>query len=374
MTSRCALYVDAGYLLAASATRVSGSSLRGSVNVDYGDLVGRLVEQAEALSGLPLLRVNWYDSGGRPGGQADHDQEVLGMLPRVKLRLGRRSPNGEQKGVDVRLGLDLATHGRNHVADVMFLVSGDDDLTEAVEEAQGHGVQVVVLAVPDHAGRAHAVARHLEREADGVELIHAATIDATVHRPVPAPKALDGEDVDADEDEGEVPGEVRDGSVVSERLHGLDVEPPVSDDGRPLAVEGPDHAADAQATRPSPADLARRPLTPRDPSRPKQPAAKAVSVLAWSTSSGRSGVAGHEQHDEVDEEALAEVCRGVYSAWLATAGPVAQRELTAHRPHIPGDIDRALLMDTSDRLGIYELGERTRTALRQSFWKVVESS
>ncbi|WP_157635769.1 NYN domain-containing protein, partial [Nostocoides japonicum] len=187
MTSRCALYVDAGYLLASSATRVTGSSLRGSVNVDYGSLVDRLVQQAQELSGLPVLRVNWYDSGGRPGGQADHDQEVLGMLPRVKLRLGRRSPNGEQKGVDVRLGLDLATHGRNHVADVMFLVSGDDDLTEAVEEAQGHGVQVVLLAVPDVNGKAHAVARHLVREADGVELIHGETIDATVHRPVPPP-------------------------------------------------------------------------------------------------------------------------------------------------------------------------------------------
>ena len=29
----------------------------------------------------------------------------------------------------------------------MFLVSGDDDLTEAVEEAQAHGIEVVLMAV-----------------------------------------------------------------------------------------------------------------------------------------------------------------------------------------------------------------------------------
>jgi hypothetical protein len=153
--SHSALYVDVGYLLASAATRVTGTSLRSGVNVDYGRLIDALIAQVEDHSGLPVLRVNWYDSGGRPGGQADATQERIGMLPRVKLRLGRLSYAGEQKGVDVRLGLDLATHGRNRVVDIVYLVSGDDDLTEAVEEAQGHGAQVVVLAVPDRAGSAY---------------------------------------------------------------------------------------------------------------------------------------------------------------------------------------------------------------------------
>ncbi len=41
------------------------------------------------------------------------------MLPRVELRLGRTSPQGEQKGVDLRIGLDLAAHGRNRSVDVI---------------------------------------------------------------------------------------------------------------------------------------------------------------------------------------------------------------------------------------------------------------
>ena len=137
MRSCCAVYVDAGYLLASSATRVTGTSLRSGVNVDHARLIEALVSQAEAESGLPLLRVNWYDSGAQPGGGPDRVQESIGLLPKVKLRLGRLSAYGEQKGVDLRLGLDLVTHARNRVVDVIFLVSGDDDLTEAVEEAQG---------------------------------------------------------------------------------------------------------------------------------------------------------------------------------------------------------------------------------------------
>src|SRR4051812_48625935 len=102
MRSYCALYVAVGYLLAAAATCVTGTSLRKGIVVSYPDLVSRLIADAEAASGLPLLRLHWYDSGNRAGGTPDPTQEAVGMLPRVKLRLGRTSPQGEQKGVDLR--------------------------------------------------------------------------------------------------------------------------------------------------------------------------------------------------------------------------------------------------------------------------------
>ncbi|MDO5710828.1 MAG: NYN domain-containing protein, partial [Micrococcales bacterium] len=183
------MYVDVGYLLAAVATRVTGSSLRRGVQTDYAVLIEALQAQAEADSGLPLLRVNWYDAGGRPGGMPDLSQDEIGLLPRVKLRLGRLSYSGEQKGVDVRIGLDLAIQARQRVADVVYLVSGDDDLTEAVEEAQGQGVQVVLLVVPRHDGRPLAVAKHLAREVDRTIVIDPAAIDAAV-RSRAVPEAL----------------------------------------------------------------------------------------------------------------------------------------------------------------------------------------
>src|SRR6476620_5022309 len=181
MRSYCALYVDVGYLLAAAATRVTGTSLRNGVVVSYPDLVARLIADAEQASSLPLLRLHWYDSGNRAGGTPDSTQEAIGMLPRVKLRLGRTSPQGEQKGVDLRIGLDLAAHGRNRSVDVIYLLSGDDDLSEAVEEAQSHGMQVVLMAVPDRSGKPHAVSRHLIREADDLIVLDGAVVDDTVH-------------------------------------------------------------------------------------------------------------------------------------------------------------------------------------------------
>lgn len=189
MRSCCAVYVDVGYLLAAAATRVTGSSLRRGIQADYETLITWLSEHAEADSGLPLLRVNWYDAGGRPGGMPDASQDAIGRLPQVKLRLGRLSYSGEQKGVDVRIGLDLAIQARQRVADVVYLVSGDDDLTEAVEDAQSHGVQVVLLAVPRHDEQPLAVSKHLLREVDRTLVIDQAAIDAAF-KPTAIPEAL----------------------------------------------------------------------------------------------------------------------------------------------------------------------------------------
>ena len=62
MRSTCSLYVDAGYLLASAATRVTGTSLRSGIHVDYAELINALVETAKGRSGLPVLRVHWYDS------------------------------------------------------------------------------------------------------------------------------------------------------------------------------------------------------------------------------------------------------------------------------------------------------------------------
>ncbi len=351
MRAHCALYVDAGYLLASAATRVTGTSLRHGVVVDQGRLVEGLIRQAEETCGLPLLRVNWYDAGGRPGGQADHAQEALGMLPRVKLRLGRISLQGEQKGVDIRLGLDMTMHGRNGVADVMFLVSGDDDLTEAVEEAQGHGVQVIIFAVPDQLGRPHAVSRHLQREADGLVLIDPATIDTAIRPPMPKP-AASGEEIEPPARE-----------PVPEA-----VPVPVVPAGPP--ERGPD-------APPTPAILA-RPRTAPHPVLPSSPAVArrshwANGELAWSTSTGSAPAATPAGDLEAAErEQIDEVARSVIASWRLNATEQARQSLLRGRPFIPGDLDRALLMDLSAGLGIYELDDHTRFALRDRFWVIAD--
>jgi len=55
----------------------------------------------------------------------------------------------EQKGVDVGLALDLVKMARKKVADKFVLISGDEDLTAAVEMAQEELCNVVVYYVSD---------------------------------------------------------------------------------------------------------------------------------------------------------------------------------------------------------------------------------
>jgi uncharacterized LabA/DUF88 family protein len=353
MRSNCALYVDAGYLLAAAATRVTGTSLRGSVVISYPDLVQRLIEQAEQLSGLPLLRLNWYDSGNRPGGAPDATQETVGMLPRVKLRLGRTSPHGEQKGVDLRIGLDLAAHGRNHVVDTMYLVSGDDDLSEAVEEAQSHGSQVVILAVPDPSGRPHAVSNHLIRESDGLELVDPATIDETVRARQLQPDAV-----------AELSPEAA-GVVVP-----LPGPRPAAGDTSSSPAGKRQDAAPSHETVPTPAILAR--------SRPQPVGAgtggagsNTGSKVAWSSSREHPVNRPHTLSPAMIE-LIDDVCRGVVTAWRATATDEDRRRVLSERPFIPSDLDRTLLTDLSARLDVYDIPDELRYRLREQFWDAVD--
>ena len=178
MTPKCSLFVDAGYLLASSASRLTGTSLRSGIHVKYRRLIRGLIKAAEETTGLPVLRVHWYDSA--KDGVPDRSQERIGELPKVKLRLGRFGYDGQQKGVDLRLGLDMVAHAHHKAAEVFLLVSGDDDLTEAVEDVQVHGVTVLVLAVPGADGQPHGVSRHLVRAADEIITLDPAVIDEAI--------------------------------------------------------------------------------------------------------------------------------------------------------------------------------------------------
>jgi uncharacterized LabA/DUF88 family protein len=318
MRSRCSLYVDVGYLLGSAAVRVTGTSLRGGIHVAYPPLIDALIRQAEQVSELPVLRVHWYDSA--KDGVPDPKQQIIGELPKVKLRLGRFGVDGQQKGVDLRIGLDLVTHARNAAADVFILVSGDDDLTEAVEEAQVHGVQVILLAVANTENKPHGMSRHLIRAADGLEILPQETIAQTVTKAETPPAA------------------------------------PAAP--QPAAVAPP---GGKPRTRATPRDLAG--LGRSDVARPSP------SVLAYSVATGREPqfTNGYENPAELAEQ-IDLVVTNVLTAFRASATAEALAELKAGKPSIPRDIDKALLTDLSDSRGELDLSERTRHQLRAHFW------
>lgn len=314
MRPHCALYVDVGYLLASAATRLTGTSLRSGVTVDHERLVADLAADAVERSGLPLLRVHWYDSA--PQGVPNHEQRQIALLPRVKLRLGRIGIEGKQKGVDLRIGLDLVAHARNGAVDVAYLISGDDDLTEAVEEAQARGVQVVVVGVPSHHGGAAGVSRHLQRAADDLVLIAAETLDAAVRQTEqPGPDAPDA----------------------------------TADGALPALPDGSSGPPPASAV-PSPAMFANRQQTPPAPPRPVTPDYTGTEV----------------------ERIIESVVDHVVSTWWRGATD-EQRAAVAHdRPSVPRELDRTLLLDAAARLDVYDLDDQIRYQLRRQFWHVLD--
>jgi uncharacterized LabA/DUF88 family protein len=141
---RCALFVDASYLLADGAMAVHGTRRRESVSWDFSGLLQLLSNLARERTGLPLLRCYWYEATVEGRSSPEHDS--LADLPGIKLRLSRIRP-GRREGVDTEIHRDLMTLARNGgVADAV-VVSGDEDIAQVIAEAQDHGVRVTVVHV-----------------------------------------------------------------------------------------------------------------------------------------------------------------------------------------------------------------------------------
>jgi hypothetical protein len=228
--------------------------------------------------------------------------------------------DGQQKGVDLRIGLDLVTHARNGAADVFILVSGDDDLTEAVEEAQVHGVQVILLAVPNGEYRPHGISRHLIRSADGLKIIFPDTIDQMVTKVEMSPTTRPAAQL----------------AVVA------------SPGGRPRAKAMP------------------RALASQEGSGALRPSSLLASSAA--TDSEPMGTMHYADSAELAEQ-IDSVVNNVLTTFRRSATPEALAELTAGKPSIPRDIDKALLTDLSDRCGGIDLSEAVRHKLRAQFWE-----
>ena len=114
---RVAVFVDAGYLFAQGAKELCGQKLeRRFVSLDYQAAAKQLTEFAEEVSGLPLLRIYWYD-GTSIGPTPQHN--TLADQPNIKARLGFVNSMGEQKGVDSLIVTDatVAVTPRTGVAD-----------------------------------------------------------------------------------------------------------------------------------------------------------------------------------------------------------------------------------------------------------------
>ena len=142
---RIAVFVDAGYLFAQGSIELCGKKLpRGEITLDHITLTSTLKAFAENASGLPLLRIYWYD--GTSQGPTSQHITLAGQAD-VKVRLGFVNSQGQQKGVDSLIVTDMITLARNRAIADCVLLSGDEDLRVGVQQAQEHGVRVHLLGI-----------------------------------------------------------------------------------------------------------------------------------------------------------------------------------------------------------------------------------
>jgi uncharacterized LabA/DUF88 family protein len=166
---RCALFVDAGYVLADGAMAVHGTRRRESVSWDYEGLLKLLSDMAGERSGLPLLRCYWYEATVEGRRTADHN--ALADLPGVKLRLAKMRP-GRREGVESEIHRDLTTLGRNQAVSDAIVVSAEEDLAQVVADVQDLGMRVTLVHIAVDGN--WTISRTLRQECDDVAEITAA--------------------------------------------------------------------------------------------------------------------------------------------------------------------------------------------------------
>jgi len=168
---RCALFVDASYLLADGAMAVHGTRHREAVSWDYSGLLDLLGDLVTESTGLPLLRCYWYEATVE--GRRTPEHEALADLVGLKLRLGRVRP-GRREGVDSQVYRDLTTlAGSGNICDAV-LVTGDEDMVQAVTDVQDLGIRVTIMHIAVDGN--WTISRTLRQECDALVEIGAAQL------------------------------------------------------------------------------------------------------------------------------------------------------------------------------------------------------
>ena len=160
---RCALFVDAGYVLADGAMAVHGTRRRDSVSWDYSGLLKLLAGISRDRTGLPLMRCYWYEATVE--GRRTREHDMLADLPGLKLRLGRMRP-GHREGVETEIHRDLITLARNGAICDAVIISAEEDLAQVVAEVQDLGVRVILLHIT--VDGSWTIARPLRQECDDI--------------------------------------------------------------------------------------------------------------------------------------------------------------------------------------------------------------
>lgn len=333
MPSQTAIFIDAGFLLSLGGHRAAGTTLRSAFTTHYESLVRGIVQTVKKNTGLTNLRVYWYDAS--KDGLFTEQHKRIGLIPGVKVRLGRISYNGEQKGVDLRLALDLVGVARNRAATIAYLVSGDDDLAEAVEEAQDLGMKVVLLGIakPESRLGVASVAEHLALTADSIETISDQLLDSAFTRVI-----------EWDQNHS------KKSAMIAKAASNTD-----------------ENLEDSKPAVPTPAVMAQKIPQP-SPTESLPPV-----EIVYTSGSAMEGYQGSAAYEQKELAAAEDIGGKVAESWLALTTQAEVLELLADKPQLPLEIDRTLLKDCAQVLGEWKTDQqKIRRALRGAFWDYLD--
>jgi hypothetical protein len=160
---RCALFVDAGYVLADGTMAVHGTRRGESVSWDYEGLVQLLSGLAKERSGLPLLRCYWYEA--TVDGRRTPEQDALADVPGIKLRIAKIRP-GRREGVESEIQRDLTTLARNNAISDALVVSAEEDLAQVIADVQDLGMRITLVHIAVDGN--WTISRALRQESDDI--------------------------------------------------------------------------------------------------------------------------------------------------------------------------------------------------------------
>lgn len=106
-----------------------------------------------------LVKVYYYNAplNQRDDPEAYRKQQkffsYLKKIPKLEVKLGRleKRPTGPpaEKGVDVKMAVDIVTHAFSNIFDVGIIVSGDADFVPAIKAAQDFGKKIINVRFPN---------------------------------------------------------------------------------------------------------------------------------------------------------------------------------------------------------------------------------
>lgn len=175
---RLVVLVDAGYLLSQAVQVLSAKQSRSRADLHLGDAPGLIrmlvTEASSALSNDRLLRIYWYD-GIKDRLSVEH--RAIIDVDDVQLRPGTINRQGQQKGVDSKIVIDLIELATNQAISDAMIVTGDGDLAIGIELSQRRGIRVAVLGVEDlNVGITHSQSPEVTNVADRVIRIGASDL------------------------------------------------------------------------------------------------------------------------------------------------------------------------------------------------------